>query len=356
MKILFINASLTDGGSERAMTLVANQMAAMGHDVTMLLIRDKERTYKVSPLVEVIQLKYPSKNKLSILPRRLYAIRRLVKEKGPDCIISFMCDVNVMTLAATMGLKTRKVVSERAFPNSGERSRFGTLLEHLFYRSADTIVFQAPGAMDCFPANLRRKGVVIPNIVQEPSFEPYVGERTKRVVTAGRLTAQKNYPMLIKAFARFSEGHPDYNLEVFGDGDQRVELEALARELGVVDRVVFEGYVSNVSERINDASIFAMSSNYEGISNAMAEAMALGLPTVCTDCPVGGAAMMIEDGANGVLVPVGDDVALAKAMARIADDDAFAKSISRKARDVVNQFSAGKIGLMWEDAIRGNQQ
>ena len=91
MKILFINASLTDGGSERAMTLVANQMAVMGHDVTMLLIRDKERTYKVSSLVEVIQLKYPSRNKLSILPRRLCSIRRLVKEKRPDCILHVGC-------------------------------------------------------------------------------------------------------------------------------------------------------------------------------------------------------------------------------------------------------------------------
>ena len=353
MKLLFVNSSLTGGGSERAMTLVANQMAAMGHDVTMLLVRDKERTYEVSPSVEVIQLTYASTNKLLILPKRLRAIRGIVKKRQPDCVVSFMWDINVMTLASMIGMDVRKVVSERTFPKSGERSRFGTILSHLFYRGADAIVFQTSDVMSCFPVSLRAKGHVIPNIVQEPAVKPFAGVRSKHIVSVGRLTAQKNFTMLISAFAQFSQTHPDYMLDIFGKGGQRAFLGELAHNLGVADKVNFAGYVSNVAERINDASIFVLSSNYEGISNAMAEAMALGLPTVCTDCPVGGAKLMINDGVNGMLVPVGNVEALAEAMSKIADDEVFAKSISGRAKEVVNRFSAEKIGLMWEGVICG---
>lgn len=355
MRLLFVNASLTDGGSERAMALVANQMAVLGHEVTMLLVRDKERTYEISPDVEVIQLTYASTNKLVILAKRLKAIRDIVNNLRPDCVVSFMWDINVMTLASTLGMDVRKVVSERAFPKSGERSRFGTLLAHLFYHSADAIVFQTSGAMDCFPASLKDKGYVIPNIVHKSAVEHFEGVRTKRVVSVGRLASQKNFAMLISAFAQFRQWHPEYVLEIFGDGSQRVALERLALDLGIADKVHFAGYVPNVAARINDAAIFAMASNYEGISNAMAEAMALGLPTICTDCPVGGAALMIEDGVNGMLVPVGDVEALTVAMSKIADDEFFAKSISDKAKEVVSRFSAEKIGAMWEEVVRGER-
>lgn len=353
MRLLFVNASLTDGGSERAMTLVANQMAVLGHEVAMLLVRDKERTYEISPDVEVIQLTYASTNKLVILAKRLKAIRDIIKNRRPDCVVSFMWDINVMTLVSTLGMNVRKVVSERAFPKSGERSRFGTLLANLSYRSADAVVFQTPDAMNCFPAPIRAKGYVIPNIVHKPVVEPFEGVRSKRVVSVGRLAAQKNFAMLISAFAQFRHGHPEYVLDIFGDGSQRAALGKLAFDLGIADKVRFAGYVSDIAERINDASIFVMSSDYEGISNAMAEAMALGLPTVCTDCPVGGAALVIEDGVNGMLVPVGDVEALTAAMSKIADDEFFAKSISDKAKKVVSRFSAEKIGLMWEEVVRG---
>lgn len=353
MKLLFVNASLTDGGSERAMALVANQMAALGHEVIMLLVRNKERTYEVSPDIEVVQLTYSSKNKLMILSKRLKAIRNIVKERKPNCVVSFMWDINVMTLASTLGMDVRKVVSERAFPKSGERSRFGTMLANLFYRGASAIVFQTPDAMNCFPAYLRDRGHVIPNIVREPEVEPFEGVRAKRIVSVGRLTAQKNFAMLISAFAQFSQTHPDYVLEIFGEGEQRALLGELAHDLGVADKVSFAGYVSNVAERINDASIFVLSSNFEGISNAMLEAMALGLPTICTDCPVGGAALMISHGINGMLVPVGNAEALVVAMSKIADDELLAKSVSDNAKEIVNCFSAENIGFMWEGVICG---
>ena len=351
MKIMFINASLTDGGSERAMTLIANQLARLGHDVSMLLIREKERTYEIDPGINLIQLRYPSKSKIRILPRRLRLIRKHAKAIRPDCVVSFMWEVNVMALMATVGLKSRKVISERAYPGSSHRSKVSRLVEDIAYGLADVIVYQTEGAREFCPRRLKSRSVVIPNIVAKPKIAPFSGERTKRVVSVGRLTEQKNFPMLLDAFAAFSKQHPDYVLEIYGEGELRGSLEELAHRLGVSGVTKFMGYVSNVSEAICDASMFVLPSNYEGISNAMSEAMALGLPTICTDCPVGGAAMMIDDGVNGLLIPVGDAKALEQAMNRVVRNKDFSDQISAAARNVAVQYSADLIAKRWESTI-----
>ena len=354
MKLLFVNASLTDGGSEKAMVLVANQMVQLGHDVLMLLVRDKKSiTYVPNSRIELVQFCYSSTNKLGILVRRLKLIRAHVKEFEPDCIISFMWDINVMMLAATFGLNVRKIVSERAFPGSSERGLTSKRLQDFFYQFADTIVYQTPMARSYCPTALLDKAIVIPNIIDSPSVAPFSGVRTKRVVSVGRLTRQKNYPMLLKAFAEFTQKHDDYVLEIYGQGELESELRNLAVELAIGDKVSFEGYVDNVAERIRDAAMFVLASDFEGISNAMTEAMALGVPVVCTDCPVGGASLMIEDGTSGLLVPVGDCSELARAMAKIADDFKLSKCISVNAKEVVSKFSAEKIGDLWKGLVCG---
>lgn len=351
MKILFVNSSLTDGGSERAMSLVANQMVEFGHEVSMVLIRNKKRTYYCHPDINLIQLIYPSLSKASILPRRLYLIRKYAKAIKPDCIVSFMWDVNVMTLVATVGLGIRIVVSERAFPGSSHRSLLSRKLEAVMYSLSSAVVYQTEGARDFCPNRLRDRSWVIPNVVAKPSLVPYAGVRSKSIVSVGRLTEQKNFPMLLEAFAKFSVSHPDYSLKIFGDGELRGKLVELSSSLGVADKIEFAGYVNNIPEQINGAAMFVLSSDYEGISNAMTEAMALGLPVVCTDCPTGGAATMIENGVNGLLVPVGDIDALAAAMSLVADDGALAQRIADQAKKVVERFSSESIGHMWERVL-----
>ena len=353
MRLLFINSSLTDGGSERAMVLVANQMVEFGHDVSMILIRDKERTYDCHPGIDLIQLRYTSSSKTSMLVKRLRLMRWHAKSLKPDCIVSFMWDVNVMTLLSTMGLGIRTVVSERAFPASSNRTPVLRQLEALAYNLTDAIVYQTEGARVFCPKGLSSKSLVIPNVVAQPEIMPFDGIRANVVVSVGRLVEQKNYPMLLNAFALFSSCHSDYVLRIFGEGRQRESLMALAVDLGIGGKIEFPGYIEDVPSQINNAAMFVLSSDFEGISNAMAEAMALGLPTICTDCPVGGAAMMIDDGENGLLVPVGDSIALAEAMGRVADDPQLAQRLSKQARKVVDRFSSKSIGRMWEKAMYG---
>lgn len=351
MKLLFVNSSLSDGGSEKAMTLVANQMANLGHDVSMLLIRNKEVTYEPDSRIDVIQLSYTAKSKIGMLCQRLKLIRFYVKKISPDCLITFMWDVNVMTLIAAMGLSVKKVVSERAYPGSPERSVVSKIAPSIFYTFADHIVYQTNQASEFCPKRLKRKAVVIPNIVSVPPVKPFSGKRSKRVVSVGRLTRQKNFTLLIQAFALFSSCYEDYVLEIYGEGEQRETLERFADSLGLSSKVRFCGFAKDVLERINDASVFVLSSDYEGISNAMAEAMALGLPVVCTDCPVGGASMMIQNGVNGILVDVGDKNALAAAMCDIAGNQEKSLGMSERSKEVVKRFSAETVGKQWEGVL-----
>lgn len=352
MKLLFVNSSLTDGGSERAMSLVAEAMVTRGHDVTMVLVREKERSYSVDPRIKLVQFSYAGKGKALKSLMRAQKLRNLTRSESFDYIISYMWDINITTLVATLGLGSRIVVSERGFPGSSSRSKLTRWLERVTYRFAHRIVYQTEGAQEFCPSHLVTKSVVIPNIVNATALGTiFEGLRDKRIVSVGRLTEQKNYPLLLTSFAKFRHTQPDWVLEIFGRGPLEADLKNLAQQLGVQDAVTFAGYADDVATRISDAGMFVLSSDFEGISNAMSEAMALGLPVVCTDCPVGGAALMIEDGVSGKLVPVGDKPALVSAMNEIASDPALANRLSSGARASVERFSPKRMSEKWEKSV-----
>ena len=125
----------------------------------------------------------------------------------------------------------------------------------------------------------------------------------------------------------------------------------LTEDMGLGDKVIFHGLVKNVLAHINKASIYVSSSDYEGISNAMLEALALGLPTICTDCPIGGARMTIKDGVNGLLAPVGDRDKLADAMIRLLGDREYAERLGKKGREIVKELTEEKIAEEWINYI-----
>ena len=166
-----------------------------------------------------------------------------------------------------------------------------------------------------YPESIRKKGVVIPNpiAVDNPSTVNS-GEENNRVIAAGRLHKQKNFPLLIRAFAAFSKDFPNYSLDIFGEGEEREALQKIVKNLSLTDKVFLKGKTDALFDEFLKSTIYVSSSDYEGISNSMLEAMAAGLPTICTDCPCGGARATIKDGVNGLLVPVGDEDALADAL------------------------------------------
>ena len=139
---------------------------------------------------------------------------------------------------------------------------------------------------------------------------------------------------------------------IYGEGDKRGELEKLVEELGLKDRISLPGNIRNIADEMEKNSLFVLSSDFEGMPNALMEAMALGLPCVSTDCPCGGPRYLIKNGENGVLVPVGDADALAEAMKKMLHDEDLRIRIGNNARTIQTRLSPEKIYGQWESYIK----
>lgn len=348
-KVLFVNSSLTAGGSERVMAILANEFANLNYNVSMVLVRNSNKeNYSVNKNVEVIRLKYKFKNSFMKIVERVFKLRKLMKKNKYDVIISFTHKINTLVLFSAMGLKNSIIVSERCDPK--QFSKLNRQIDNFFYRKAKYIVLQTELVRRDYPNFLQTKMVVIPNPVIENHSQSFQGKIKNKIVSAGRLVEQKNFSMLIEAFSKIVNKH-DYQLYIYGEGVLRKQLEEKIKDLHLEDKVFLPGYVSNVDDLIKDAKIYVCSSNYEGISNSMLEAMVMGIPTISTDCPVGGSAMMIKDHENGILIPVNDCESLVKAMLEIIEDNDLAHKLSSNSKKIIERLDSKKIVKEWEKLI-----
>ena len=227
------------------------------------------------------------------------------------------------------------------------------------FSKADGIVFQSPDAQKWYLENTPVKGTVIFNPVKPDLPEPYCGERKKRIVNFCRISAQKNLLMLADAFALFHKDFPDYELDIIGDAvgnDVEGYVDAVNEKIrnnGCENCIHILPSRRDIHEYIKDYAMFVSSSDFEGMSNSMLEAMALGLPVICTDCPAGGARAVIRNGENGILTPVGDANALYLAMKNLAENPDFAETLGKNAVKIRTEQSVEKIIEKWMDIING---
>lgn len=344
-KIIFVIPDMAGGGTEKVISLLANEYVKDGMDVGLLLFAGNDAAYPMDSKVEVYSAGNPSGGSFTVRMKRLKNMRNYFRENPGAYIFSFSTRgtgfVVLSIFEEFLVGKRKMLVSERIEPQRCDHKAY----RDFFYRFCKVLVCQTEDAVRCFPADLRRKAVVVPNPMDPMLPESYKGKRSKRIVTVGRLHPQKNQKLLLDAYADFEKKHPEYTLHLYGKGELENKLKRQAEELGLQEKIIFHGFCSKVTEEIKDAAMFVLSSDYEGISNALGEALALGLPTVATDCPVGGCRSYITDGVNGILVPVGNRRALTEAMGRIADDEGLAASLSKEAGKVREQFSVKKIAL-----------
>lgn len=338
-----MTSALHGGGAERVIVTLADFYADMGDMVTILMAAGTESAYPLNPKVNVLSIGQPSLGNPVIQIKRLAAMRTYFKKHESDVIVSFGTKINLFTILASLGLGKNVVVSERNDPN---RCNY-KLLRNLIYSFGGRFIFQTEDAAGCFSKRIRQKSVVIPNPVRKELPESWRGIREKKIAAAGRLETQKNHKLLLEAFAGFHDRFPEWELHIFGKGKLEQELKKRAEELGIERRVFFEGFQTDILEKIKTYGMYVLSSDYEGISNSLMEAMAMGLPCISTDCPIGGSAMCIESGRNGLLVPVGDRKALKEAMEQIAGNEAFASELGKNAVSIRETFAEEKIADMW---------
>lgn len=344
-RVAIIAHGLSDGGAERVASMVANFYAQQGHEVLYLAALCPDKEYSLDARITYHYIDVPPCPKFTWFLRRSRQIDRQLREFGAEIAVSFLeKDAIVSNLRKTVPL----VYSLRCDPAHSTRNPALKTITFFSYRRAKRIVFQTQGAMDFFPEKIRARGIIIPNPLTRklPYWDPYNHE--KRIITACRLTEQKNLPMLIRAFAIFYGNHPDYRLEIYGKGGQLEFLQALCRELGMEKVVSFPGHSTDIHRIMATSAAFVLSSNFEGLSNSMLEALAIGVPTICTDCPPGGAREYITDGANGFLVPVGDVATLAEKMEWLVSDPALCKRMSWQATQVRQKLNPDIVLAHWE--------
>lgn len=350
-KILFYIDSMQKGGANRVMANLTDYFYEKGVDVILVndVLPNKDiPEYKVNGLVKRIFLNISEVNIVLSNLKRIIKLRKVIFEEKPDCVLSFMGPPNVRMLLASVFLPCRKVVSVRNDPNReyGRNIIKKTIINCLFLL-ADGCVFQTEDASKYFLKHIRRKSTIILNPVNESFFNITSLEIRKNIITVGRLYPQKNHKLLIHAFSMISQKYPEDKLIIFGEGPLKEELKEYAYNLGIGERVVFPGAISNVNIELSRAKVFVLSSDYEGLPNALMEAMACGTAVVSTDCPSGGPKYLLKKSNAGILVPCNNTNKMAEAISIMMSDemnDFYRKQAKKKSVE----FLPKKIFLQWE--------
>ena len=354
MKIQFFIGGLSGGGAERVTCNLANILVNRGHEIKILTMSDDTPSYDIDIKIKRIPLLRSNERK-GFLYNSIIRFTRLIKylcKQKIDVYVVMLPITTILLLQLRKFTKAKVIAAERVDPSQYPVKK-QKQLKSLAHK-ADGWVFQTEEERNWYGETTGKALVsIIPNAIN-PDFirEPYQGERKQMIVTAGRLTEQKNHELLIKAFAGISKDYPEYQLVIYGDGPKKEHLEKVAENSGVQGKVLFPGYTTNIGETIKDASMFVLSSDYEGMPNALMEAMALGLPCVSTDCNGGGAKFLIENEKNGLLVSKSDVDALAAAMERMLSDREFAEQCGREAHKICERLAPEKIYGQWESFIK----
>jgi GalNAc-alpha-(1->4)-GalNAc-alpha-(1->3)-diNAcBac-PP-undecaprenol alpha-1,4-N-acetyl-D-galactosaminyltransferase len=355
MRLTLVISSLSSGGAERVMSIMANYWAEKAWPVSLLTLDDGREApfYKLHPKVIRIALgiSAPSANRLQgILNNleRICTLRGAIRRSEPDVVIAFMEKVNVLTLLATVGLNLPVVVSERIDPHFYPIGKIWSCLRTWAYRRTGCLVVQTESAKAFFSEPIQRRTRVIPNPVIRPPESAAGSNRgiRKQIIGIGRLTPQKGFDLLLNAFAQIASRHPDWSVVVWGDGEAREALEQQRDQLGLRDQVRFPGRTKRPFQQLREADLFILSSRFEGFPNALCEAMACGLPVISFDCQ-SGPREIIRDNVDGLLVPNGDVVALASAMERLMSNEDELKRLSSRAVEVIERFGLEKIMATW---------
>lgn len=352
------------GGAERVAATLASAWAQRGDSVTLVPTFTGKGScfYPLSPSVDLVWLADMLPKRGNVLTKgiaKLRTLRQLARSEKPDVIISFLTNVNVMALMATVGLGIPLIVCERTNPAVSASSGAALkVLRRLTYRWASVVTVQAQSSVAAFRRMTPgiRHLEVIPNPLPPELLNAPIAPRApdaqgrRHIVAMGRLVAAKQFDLLIQAFAAVAADAPDWDLVIWGEGPLRAELTRLIADAGLTARVVLPGRTDDPWGELSRASAFALTSAVEGFPNVLLEAMALGLPCVTFDCP-SGPREMTRDGDDALLIPAGDSEALIGALKRLTADPALRDTLAAKASVSVRQRYALAIVLKKWDML-----
>lgn len=358
MKIGFLIKNLSSGGAERATVSLANYFALHSQDVEIITFNSVDSFYPLEESVSVRTAELgeleqsASAKRLFGSIKRIIAIRRLVKSLQLDVLIGMSFAMTWYAVLATMFTKTKSVGTERSNPYRYKATKLNTFLRKFFYNFTDGYVFQTRRAAQFFGNKKSERDIIIPNAIFNEtvySLSP-PAERKKIICATGRLIKLKRFDLLIDAFAKIADQIPDYMLFIFGDGEEKEDLENQIEYLGLKNRIILAGTDPQAVKFVNFASVFVLSSDFEGMPNALLEALAMGVPCVSTRCEMG-PDELIENRVSGILTDVGSSEQLAEAILEIIENPDFAKKLSENGRKLLKTHSIENISRQWLDYL-----
>ena len=346
LKIMLTTSVLTGGGAERVVSVWASELAEKGYDISLLLAGRTENEYSLSDKVKVYTIAptYSAYQNMSKI-QKILGRHSVLKSVRPDYLISFLPHIQVLSLFTSVGLGIKRIETVRISPWHAEYNHgLNKILWKLCFETGSGIIIQSKDQAGYFRKAVQKKCVVIPNPISEiyeTHYKKVFQDNVTTLIAAGRLTEQKNYPMMIDAFALAMGQMQMANkpiLKIFGaedSPDYTEKLRAYIKEKGMDKYVHLMGRSSHIEDEYANADVFLMSSDFEGMPNALAEAMASKLVCISTDCKTG-PRDLIDHGQNGYLVPVGDATAMAEAIRKVC-------IMSKQQRMDIGDLARGKI-------------
>ena len=355
LRIVFVISSLSMGGAQRVVALLANGLSERGHFVSILTFepKDAQPYFPIAPnvTVQALNLARPSANSFSALARgigRLVSLRGAIQKYAPSVVIPFMDSTNVLTLLALLGTHIPVIACERTNPCFNPLGYVWSYLRRATYPLAARITAQTKAAAAMLPG----RTVVLPNPVSLPeqATGPWPLPPGPQLVAMGRLSDEKGFQLLIQAFARIAPVLPAWKLVIVGEGPMRQRLEAQVSQAGLAERILLPGHSPTPSSVLRTASLFVLPSRFEGFPNALCEAMAYGLPAVAFDCP-SGPAEILRHGVDGLLVPAQNVDDLTAALTSLMVDESTRLRMAQRAPEILERFGLERVLKMWEDLL-----
>jgi len=360
MKITLVISSLSCGGAERVLVLLAKGFTERGYEVSVVTLSAKDTDfYKlpegVSRLSLAIMKKSPTPfhslwNNLT----RCLILRQGIQATQPDVVISFVTPTNILTVLSLIKTRYPVIVTEHCDPTVRSYRKIIEKLRIFIYPKAAKVVSVSKGVDAYFDWLPKTKKVVIYNPLvlieneqDQPNFIECFDPNKQWIVSMGRLNNQKGFDLLLSAFAKIADRYPDWNLLILGEGEIRQQLEKIRDDLGLANRAILPGNISNPFPILRRSQLFVMASRFEGFPMVHGEAMACGLPIISTDCP-SGPGEIIRNNLDGILVPNGDISALATAMERLMSDPQERQRLATYAPEVTERFSLEKVMAEWQ--------
>ena len=346
-RILFVIGSLGNGGAEKVCTLLSNRLYEQGVEVYIVTIFDGRIDYSINKGINIKHFFQGSTPPFLLPMARLCFLNRCIRSINPNCVVSFLAEVNLYTVVAMMGIDIKLILSERNDPRYDPPKKWKRVLRNKLYRFCDGIIFQTNNANKYFSKFLKK------NIVQDIIFNPIspglptrnCSCGTKRFITACRLDNQKNLPMMISAIAEIIDEGYDCTLDIYGRGPLYDEMKALIEKLDKNKQIHLCEFSMEIAIEMSNSDAFIITSDYEGLSNSMLEALVIGIPVIATDC--NGVRDFVHHGENGFVIPVRDKKELKRSIMCILRGQYDLNKITDYAKQLRETLDVDRILNCW---------